>query len=135
MNTRRYLVAGLGLASLGLIALPDFSAAPTRARREGADDGPLPYTRLLTHEGREVRFYDDLVRGKVVAINMMYVSCAGACPVATANLLRVQKLLGERAGRDVFLYSITLQPELDSPASLKDYAMRHQVGPGWLFLT
>ncbi|MDT4852741.1 SCO1/SenC [compost metagenome] len=135
MNTRRYLVAGMGVAALGCIALPGLAAVPTRARSIGADDGSLPNTRLLTHEGREVRFYDDLVRGKVVAINMMYVSCAGACPVATANLLRVQKLLGERAGRDVFMYSITLQPELDTPQSLKAYALQHQVGPGWLFLT
>lgn len=135
MNTRRYLVTGMGVAALGLIALPGITLEQPRPRR-GADDGRyFPNSRLLTHEGKEVRFYDDLIRGKVVAINMMYVTCAARCPTATANLLRVQKMLGERAGRDVFMYSITLQPELDTPQHLKAFVELHQVGPGWLFLT
>ena len=65
----------------------------------------------------------------------MYADCEGICPMATENLLRVQELLGERAGRDVFMYSITLQPEHDSPDVLKHYAEMHGVKPGWLFLT
>ncbi|MFC5695546.1 SCO family protein [Pseudomonas sp. GCM10022186] len=135
MNTRRYLVTGMGVAALGLIALPGITVERPRPARDADDGSYFPNTRLLTHEGKEVRFYDDLIRGKVVAINMMYVSCAGRCPIATANLLRVQKMLGDRAGRNVFMYSITLQPELDTPESLRAYAERHHVGPGWLFLT
>ncbi|MDH4611160.1 SCO family protein [Pseudomonas sp. BN102] len=135
MNTRRNLVTGMGVAALGLIAIPGLTAGPARSRSIPAGDGYFPNTQLFTHEGRAVRFYDDLIRGKVVAINMMYVSCAGRCPIATANLLRVQKMLGERAGRDVFMYSITLQPELDTPQQLKAFVDRHHVGPGWLFLT
>lgn len=135
MNTRRFLVTGMGVAALGLIALPGLTLEQPRPRRAADDDSYFPNARLLTHEGKEVRFYDDLIRGKVVAINMMYVSCAGRCPTATANLLRVQKMLGERVGRDVFMYSITLQPELDRPQQLKAFVERHGVGPGWLFLT
>ncbi|OWK47917.1 hypothetical protein PSOLE_14820 [Pseudomonas oleovorans subsp. oleovorans] len=44
-------------------------------------------------------------------------------------------MLGERAGRDVHLYSLTLQPELDSPERLREYVERHHIGPGWQFLT
>jgi protein SCO1/2 len=135
MNTRRSLVTGIGVAALGLIAMPGLTLEQPRARRAADDDSYFPNARLLTHEGKEVRFYDDLIRGKVVAINMMYVSCSGRCPIATANLLRVQKMLGERVGRDVFMYSITLQPELDRPQQLKAFVDRHGVGPGWLFLT
>ncbi len=53
----------------------------------------------------------------------------------TMNLRKVQKLLGDRVGRDIFFYSITLKPEEDSPSALKEYAQMHNVGPGWLFLT
>jgi len=53
----------------------------------------------------------------------------------TANLVEVQQLLGERVGRDIFMYSITLQPELDTPAILKGYAETFGVQPGWAFLT
>jgi protein SCO1/2 len=71
----------------------------------------------------------------VVAINMMYAECEGICPIATSNLARVQELLGERVGRDLFMYSLTLQPELDTPQRLQEYAEMHGVKPGWLFLT
>lgn len=137
-NTRREVLAGMGAAALGLLgwrAWHTQEAEPERVRRAGSQAGRLPNTRLITHEGREVRFYDDLVRGKVVAINMMYGQCAGICPMATSNLLRVQEMLGERVGRDVFMYSITLKPEEDIPRGLKLYAERYGVRPGWQFLT
>jgi protein SCO1/2 len=95
----------------------------------------IPNIPLVSHEGKKVRFYDDLVRDKVVTINMMYVSCADICPTATANLRRVQQLLGARVGRDIFMYSLSLQPELDTPETLKAYAELHRIDPGWLFLT
>ncbi|MGH8433068.1 MAG: SCO family protein [Pseudomonas sp.] len=134
MNTRRELLAGigaLGAAALGWLAWRGAGEAPPRARSAAA----LPNTPLYTHDGQAVRFYDDLIRDKVVAINMMYTSCAGICPTATANLRLVQKLLGERVGREVFMYSISLQPELDTPQALKEYVELHHIEPGWLFLT
>jgi protein SCO1/2 len=89
----------------------------------------------VTHDGQAVRFYDDLIRGKVVAINMMYADCEGICPLATSNLVRVQELLGARVGRDLFMYSLTLQPDLDTPQRLQAYAAMHGVQAGWWFLT
>ena len=91
MNTRREVFAGIGAAALGAFA---WSARHTdKARTEDVRGGAvrnlrLPNTKLYTHEGQAVRFYDDLVRDKVVAINMMYARCEGICPRATSNLLR-----------------------------------------------
>jgi protein SCO1/2 len=104
------------------------------AAGDGASDR-LPNVVLTTHEGRTVRFYDDLVDGKIVAINLVYTSCRYSCPLETARLAQVQRLLGDRMGRDVFFYSITIDPEHDTPAVLKEYAQRFRAGPGWLFLT
>jgi len=95
----------------------------------------LPNIELVTHEGRQVRFYDDLVKGKVVAINFMFATCRKACPAATEHLVEVQKALGERAGRDVTMLSISLDPERDTPEVLRGYAAAHGAGPGWYFLT
>lgn len=122
-------VAGLGWA-LGLGGQASRAAGQSRSSSRG-----LPNVVLTTQHGRPVRFYDDLIRGKVVAINMMYTSCTGICPTGTANLREVQRLLGDRVGRQVHLYSITLAPELDTAEALREYAERHRVGPGWLFLT
>jgi protein SCO1 len=106
-----------------------------RSSRDAIRARYFPNVVLRTHEDRPVRFYDDLIKDKVVVINFMYATCEGVCPGITLNLARVQKLLGDRIGRDVFMYSITLKPEQDSPAVLNDYVAMHGVGPGWLFLT
>ena len=142
MNTRREMLAGMGLAALGLIGLNTAwqklgnNLSDTNSQELAAPGAtPLPNVTLYTHEGEAVRFYDDLIHNKVVAINMMYAQCAGICPRATANLLQVQDMLGERAGRDIFMYSITLQPELDTSRGLKQYTERYGIKPGWKFLT
>lgn len=90
---------------------------------------------LTTQDGKQVRFYDDLLKGKSVAINIIYTSCTDECPLETARMSEVQRLLGPRMGRDIVFYSISIDPEHDTPAVLKDYAKKFGVGPGWLFLT
>jgi protein SCO1/2 len=95
----------------------------------------FPNVVLTTHENKKVRLYDDLVKDKVMLINFMYTSCERLCPRVTQNLVKVQKLLGDRMGHDVFFYSFSLDPKNDKPEVLKDYAAMHKVGPGWSFLT
>ncbi len=95
----------------------------------------FPNVPLVTHEGKSVRFFDDLIRDKVVVINFIYTNCPDSCPLETARLAEVQRILGDRVGRDVFLYSITIDPARDTPTVLKDYAKRYNAQPGWLFLT
>ena len=95
----------------------------------------FPNVTLVTQDGKRVRFYDDVIKGKVVAINFIYTTCPDVCPMDTAALRRVQKLVGPRMGRDVFFYSITLDPKNDTPAALRKYMRTFDVGPGWTFLT
>src|SRR6267143_2473609 len=95
----------------------------------------FPNVPLTTQDGKVVRFYDDLLQGKAVAINLIYTRCSASCPLETAKLVQVQRLLGDRVGKDVFFYSISIDPKHDTPEALKAYARRFHVGPGWLFLT
>jgi protein SCO1/2 len=124
---------------IGAAALVAFAAALlfSRAAAAGNEWGAdyFPNVPLVTQDGKVVRFYDDLLKGKAVAINLMYTHCSGSCPLETARMVQVQKLLGDRVGRDVFFYSITIQPERDPPKVLKAYAERFHAKPGWLFLT
>lgn len=124
------------LVSLGVV-LTLRGASATAAGNAGSPWGAdyFPNVLLVSHEGKTVRFFDDLIKDKVVAINFIYTSCPDACPLETAQLLQVQEILGDRVGRDVFLYSITIDPNTDTPEVLKAYAEKFQVGPGWLFLT
>ena len=91
---------------------------------------------LRTQDNKEVRFYDDLIKGKQCVINMMYAECHGACPLVTTVLKRTYRDLKDRMGKDLFFYSISVKPQDDSPAALKHYAeMRGANLPGWYFLT
>jgi protein SCO1/2 len=90
---------------------------------------------LITQDGKPVRFYDDLLKDKKVAIYLMYTTCKYACPLETARLAQVQRYLGDRVGKDIFFYSITIDAKHDTPEVLKSYARQYHAGPGWLFLT
>jgi len=95
----------------------------------------FPNVTLTTQDGEQVRFFDDLVKDKVVLINLIYTRCKDSCPLATAQLRKVQQILGDRLGHDIFMYSITIDPTHDTPEVLKKYTEKFHVGPGWLFLT
>jgi protein SCO1/2 len=95
----------------------------------------FPNVPLVTQDGKTVRFYDDLLKDKIVAIDLIYTTCKYECPLETARLAQVQKMLGDRVGKDIFFYSITIDPEDDTPPVLKAYAEKFHAGPGWLFLT
>src|SRR5213593_4561845 len=122
--TSAWLVSVVALLSIG----PAGAGSPW-----GADY--FPNVPLTTQDGTAVHFYEDLLKGKKVAINLIYTSCKDECPLETARLVQVQQVLGERVGKDVFFYSITIDPQRDTPAVLKAYAEKFGVGPGWLFLT
>jgi len=143
MNRRRFLGAGLAApvaATAGLASFfgagPALAAAP-RPLSYAARQGFLPNVPLVTHTGETVRFYDDLVQDRIIVLNFFVVQCSeGRCPAANANLKKVQEMLGPRMGKDVFFYSVTLQPELDTVPILREYAEDiFEAGPGWLFLT
>jgi protein SCO1/2 len=111
-----------------LINVPAASAG-----RWGADY--FPNVPLTTQDGRKVHFYDDLLKGKRVIINFIFTTCGSSCPLETARLKQVEKILGDHMGRDIFFYSITVDPKHDKPDVLKKYAESYHTGPGWLFLT
>jgi len=123
-TTSALLIGAVALLSVGLAV----AGSPW-----GADY--FPNVPLITQDGTTVHFYDDLLKGKKVAINLIYTSCKDECPLETARLVQVQQLLSDRVGKDVFFYSITIDPQQDTPAVLKAYAEKFGVGPGWLFLT
>jgi protein SCO1 len=93
----------------------------------------FPNTVMQNQDGRSLRFYDDVIRGKVVVINFVYTTCTDICPLDTAKLRDVQQRLGERLGRDIFMYSVSVNA--DTPAALRRYMRTYDIGPGWSFLT
>jgi len=143
--SRRKLFAGLAALPFAgsLLAHGDDSApaplhkfAPRLSGRETMRRRYFPNFELVTQDGKKLKFYDDILKDKIVILNMMYADCQGVCPTITMNLKRVQKILKEEINHDVFIYSMTIKPEQDTPAKLKAYAKMHGIkDPNWQFLT
>lgn len=129
-------------STLALAALCSLLAPVARSQQQPASAAAggrqyhgdyFPNVVLRDQNGRSVRFYDEMIRGKVVAINFIYTACTDICPLDTAQLRLVQQQLGERLGRDIFMYSISING--DSPEALRRFMRTYDVGPNWRFLT
>jgi len=95
----------------------------------------IPDLEVLDQDGRKLHFYTDLVKDRIVAINFIFTTCTTICPPLTATFARVQKDLGERAGRDVQMISISVDPTTDTPERLKAWSEKFHAAPGWTFVT
>jgi len=95
----------------------------------------IPDLVLLNQDGDKVRFYSDLVKGKVVAINFIFTTCTTICPPMGATFAKVQSLLGQRMGNDLHLISISIDPATDTPQRLKAWGDKFHRKPGWTFVT
>ncbi len=129
MSKRVRMLAAVVLAMAAALFAP---GAPAQ-EQWGRDY--FPNVVLRDHNGRELRFYDDIIRGKVVSINFVYTTCTELCPLDTAQLRQVQQILGDRIGRDIHMVTISLNPSRDTPEQLRQFMRTYDVGPGWTFLT
>jgi protein SCO1 len=123
------------LISLIPIAIFAFVVAAKPVSANGNESSHFPNVELINQDGKKVYFYDDLIKGKIVAIDLIYTTCHYSCPLETARLVQVQKKLGDRVGKDIFFYSISIDPDNDTPEALRAYMKQFNVGPGWTFLT
>lgn len=90
---------------------------------------------LINQHGEKLRFYSDLLKGKVVVINSFFSTCSSICPPMNRSFARIQEALGDRVGKDVHLISLSVDSANDTPSRLKEYAERLGAKPGWHLLT
>jgi protein SCO1 len=129
------LRAATAVLALCAAAFLIFGVTPAAADNSHWGANYFPNVPLITQDGKTVHFYDDMLKGKIVLINFIYTECGDVCPLETAKLAQVSRLLGDRMGKDIFFYSISVDPKHDTPSVLKAYANKFHAGPGWLFLT
>jgi protein SCO1/2 len=112
-------------------------SAPNSLEAQGVRRGAnyFPNVPVVTQDGKTLKFYDDVIKDKIVLISFIYTNCPDICPLTTARIAQVEDKLGDMVGRDIFFVSLTVDPERDTPERLKEFATAFDAGPGWLFLT
>jgi cytochrome oxidase Cu insertion factor (SCO1/SenC/PrrC family)/mono/diheme cytochrome c family protein len=123
----------MAAAAVAAAAIWNSSDGTAQDRPWGANY--IPNLTVTTQLGKPVKFYDDLVKDKIVIMSFIYTSCTDICPLTTARMAQLEEKLGDMVGREVFILSMTVDPERDTPERLKEYAERFQAGPGWSFVT
>lgn len=144
----QFLLAASGLAAgvLSLRAGPSgpagLPASPgrTQPRARGRRSDRIPDIVLTSHEGKKVRFFEDVVQDRKVAINFIYTVCKGICPGMTENLGKVRADLAKQGRTDITFVSVSIEPDKDTPARLADYMEANEIEnrpglPRWIFLT
>lgn len=124
---RRMLLA---VCAAALAALPSLAAAQMRS-----GPGFFPNLPVVNQDGQQLKFYDDLIKDKIVIVMFIYTSCTDICPLTTARMTQIEDKLGAAVGRDIFIVSLTVDPENDTPERLKAYSKAFGTGPGWSFVT
>jgi len=122
-------------AILCFVFLGVSQAQQTATRDETPGQKYFTDVELINQNGEKMRFYSDLLKGKVVIINSFFATCQGSCLPLNQNLAKVQEALGDRLGKDVYIVSISVDPTVDTPPNLKEYAKKLKARPGWFFLT
>ena len=90
---------------------------------------------LVNQDGKEMRLFTDLIRGRTVIIIPFFTSCTGACPAMNQNLAKIQDWLGDRLGKDAYMISISVDPSNDTVSKLREYATKFGARPGWFFVS
>jgi len=124
-----------GLACLAVAALA--AAAPSGADEE-TDRAREYFTNLelVNQDGETVRFFDDVLKDKVVVINFIFTNCEGACPLMTHKLTLVRDAFEGQIGNPLQFVSLSIDPTRDTPAAMKEFANTHRADhDGWVFLT
>ena len=127
----RSLMAGIATLAATLFSLQ----TPLHAQSSRWGAGYFPNLPVVTQDGKTLKFYDDVIKGKMVLISFIYTNCPDMCPLTTARISQVEDALGDMVGRDIFFISMTVDPVRDTPERLKEFAKAFDAGPGWLFLT
>lgn len=138
MKSRRSMLAALGLGLPGLALAAGVPTAAPQARKGTARGGraahawSFPQSIVKDQDGAEFRFYDDLIKNKLVLISFASAAGEKRFPVV-GNLVKLQQMVSNRLGKDLFIYTVSTRPETETPETLKAFAT--QKGARWKFLT
>jgi len=94
----------------------------------------IPSVSLTDQHGQKVTVDDVLGGNDPVILNFIFTTCTTICPVLSASFAQLQKKYASDL-TGVHMVSITIDPEHDTPAKLREYAQKFGASENWTFLT
>jgi protein SCO1 len=94
----------------------------------------VPAVQLVRDDGKLVSLPAEMNDGRPVVLNFIFTSCSSICPLMSQVFAQFQKRLGTESAA-VHLMSISVDPEEDTPARLRDYARKFHAGASWQHYT
>jgi protein SCO1/2 len=94
----------------------------------------VPAVQLVRDDGKVVSLPEEMNDGRPVVLNFIFTSCSSICPLMSQVFAQFQKQLGAESAT-VHLMSISVDPEEDTPARLREYARKFHAGAGWQHYT
>lgn len=106
------------------------AAAEEKARKFFTD------VEVIDQNGKQLRFYSDVLKDRVVLINFIFTNCQDYCPMVTSKLAQTRQLMAESIKDDVWYISVSVDPDRDTPEAMKEFARKQKVDESrWIFLT
>ncbi len=125
----------LALLSLGSLLYFTFNTNQEKALKELPFLGNKGHTikdfSFTNQDGNTVTFAN--VKGKILVVEYFFTTCQSICPIMNTQMMRVDS--ATKGMQNFTILSHTVDPETDTVAAMKAYAMRHNPSCNWLFLT
>jgi len=138
VDIKKLIAVAIAAVTL-VLATAVFASNTTDAERAASEQKARDYfsnIEVIDQDGQRLKFYDDVLKDKVVAINFIFTNCQGACPLMTRHLTLVRDLLGPEVGEKIHFVSISIDPIRDTPAAMKEFAETHHADQAaWRFIT
>jgi protein SCO1 len=134
-KTHAEFVARCGVAVLLCTLFSSLAVGQQAGADSARNRVRIPDVEVRDQNGRKLNLYSDLIKDRIVVVNFFFTTCTSVCPPQARALAKLQKQLGGRLGTEVFFISISKDPERDTVESLKRWAMKYGVGPGWTLVT
>jgi protein SCO1/2 len=132
----KLLIIGFLVGHCALTAVAQTPATlPQRTQSSLSAEKYFTDVELVNQYGEKMRLYTDILKGRTVVLDVFFTTCTSICPPMTQNMAKIQDKLANRLGKEVYLVSLTVDPMMDTPERLKDFAAKFQARRGWYFLT
>jgi len=124
----------ISLLILLLFCVTTPGLAAEKPYKRSVENYAMPDVTLVNQDGKKVRFKSLIESDQPVVVDFIYATCTTICPVLSVGYINLQNKLKD-SPRKPRLISITIDPENDTPRTMKEYLKRYNAKPGWDFLT